>query len=241
MKSDRPSTQSVPPYLGVDLSSRYGAKPRAIDVCGLTPSPAGGFDATFWHWSWDAPDQELDLRAIADELRRARSVMVDGPHALAAKGRRIRSCERLCRTAGKTPDRVPAADVPYGTFIRSAVEWFAALHGQGIPVSPPGGINGVSEFYPAETWVRLSQRRLPTKTSAVGRKVRTDLLRRMGVRLPLRFEPTHDALDACVGAVLAAAADGRVPGVGAQAHGLALQIQGNTLREGPIWLPTLLI
>ena len=51
----------VPLYIGADLTDRYSAQCRDIDVCGLTP--AGGvrlrlahherLQATSWHWRWD--------------------------------------------------------------------------------------------------------------------------------------------------------------------------------------------
>ena len=39
----------VPPYLGADLTDRYSAQCRAIDVCGLTPARDGRLLAAFWH------------------------------------------------------------------------------------------------------------------------------------------------------------------------------------------------
>lgn len=241
MNSSRNRTATPCPYLGVDLSSRYAAQPRAIDVCGLIPEPGRGLRAEFWHWEWDGPDHALSVAALAAEIRAARCVMVDGPQALAARGRHLRSSERLCRAAGKTPDHLPGNDVLYGGFIRSSVEWFAALNTAGVTISPPAGVGGVCEFYPGEGWLRLSQRRLPNKTSAVGRKVRFDLLRRFGVRFPRGACLGHDALDACLGALLAAAADGAVPGVGVEALGLGLQHgRDGVLREGPIMMPRLL-
>ena len=240
MKSTRSPAATLCPYLGVDLSSRYATRPRPIDVCGLQPDPGGGLRATFWQWLWDAPGAPLELMEILREIRQARTVMVDGPQALASRGRRLRSSERLCRAPGKTPDRLPTDDVPYGSFIRSSVEWYAALHVAGVAISPLRGLGGVCEFYPGEGWIRLSQRRLPNKHSAVGRKVRLDLLRRFGVRFPRGPIPDHDALDACLGALMAAAADGIVPGVALVSVGVPLRHGQDGLREGPIMLPQLL-
>ena len=239
MKSTRSPTAMLCPYLGVDLSSRYATVLRPIDVCGLQPDPGGGLRATFWQWLWDAPAAPLELTEILREIHQARSVMVDGPQALASRGRRLRNSERLCRAPGKTPDQLPADDVPYGSFIRSAVEWYAALHAAGVAVSPLRGLGGVCEYYPGEGWIRLSQRRLPNKHSAVGRKVRLDLLRRFGVRFPRGPTPGHDALDACLGALMAAAADGIVPAVTLESVGLPLRNGQDGLREGPIMLPRL--
>lgn len=239
MKSTRPADAGLAPYMGVDLSSRYGQAPRPVDVCGCWPDGRGGLQAQWWQWHWGDVGGPLQLAPILEELRAARSVMVDGPQALAARGRRLRASERACRAAGKTPDRLPPDGVPYGSFIRSAVEWFAAVHQAGVPISPPRGLGGVNEYYPGEGWVRLSQRRLPNKRSAVGRKVRQDLLRRFGVRFERGATPDHDMLDACLGALLAAAADGAVAGLGIETVGLPLQADRQGLREGPIVLPRL--
>ncbi len=135
---------------------------------------------------------------------------------------------------------MPADGSPYGAFLRSSVEWFAALHESGITVSPAGVVGGASEFYPGEGWIRLSQRRLPRKTSAVGRKVRHDLLRRFGVEFSRGAAPNDDALDACLAALTAAGADGAVRGLAVESVGLALQRGADgVLREGPIVLPRL--
>ncbi len=236
MKTDRDGASA--PYLGVDLSSRYAAQVRPIDVCGLTPGHRAGLRAEFWQWHWDPAELPLDLTPLRAEIDNARCILVDGPQALAARGRRLRASERICRTAGKTPDTLPDDGAPYGAFLRSSVEWFAALHESGIAVSPAGVIGGANEFYPGEGWTRLSQRRLPRKTSAVGRKIRQDLLRRFGVEFSRGTALSHDALDACLGALMAAAADGAVPGLAVESVGLALQRSGDgVLREGPIVLP----
>lgn len=239
MISSRPASEARLPYLGVDLTSRYGQRPRPVDVCGLQPDGRGGLHAHWWQWQWPEGDGPLRMDGIVDELRGARSVMVDGPQALAQRGRRVRASERMCRAAGKTPDHLPADGNPYAGFIRSSIEWFAAARGAGLTISPADGRGGVSEYYPAEAWVRLGQRRLPNKQSAVGRKVRLDLLRRFGVRCSRGAALSHDMLDACLGALLAAAADGVVAGVAVQALGLPLQQGRDGLREGPIMIPAI--
>lgn len=235
MRSTR--TEQPVGYLGVDPSSRYAHRPRAVDVCSLVPDARGCLQAHFWCWEWDAGGGMPAVDGILDELRRSPCVMVDGPQGLAAPGRSVRAAERLCRAAGKTPDRLPEpGDGPYGGFIRSSVELFAALHGAGVAVSPAGLIGGVNEFYPGEGWRRLAGRRLPVKTTAVGRKLRGDWLRRFGVRLP--GTASHDQLDACLGALLAAAADGRVAGLEVEWVGPPLRVdRSGALREGPIALP----
>ena len=98
---------SVPEYIGADLTDRYSAQCRYIDVCGLTPSGNNRLHAAFWYWSWDPAPQPLDVAAIARELRAARLAMLDGPQALARKGSALRVCERQSAAVGKTPDKRP--------------------------------------------------------------------------------------------------------------------------------------
>jgi len=94
----------------------------------------------------------------------------------------------------------------------------------------------VNEFYPGDGWRRLTGRRLPVKTSAVGRKLRQDWLRRFGVRFAGTVN--HDQLDACLGALLGAAADGHVAGLGVARLGAPLRVdRTGVLREGPIVVP----
>lgn len=236
------STRDIdpPPYLGVDLSSRYGDAPRPSDVCGLEPLAPGRLRARFWHWQWDPPPQPLDVGPLLEELRHARCVMVDGPQALAAPGRRVRASERACHTPGRTPDRAPSLERPYGGFIRSALSLFDALAQAGLVISPPGAQGGICEFYPAYAWRRLAAQSLARKQSAEGRRQRESLLRDLGVELPQGFRALHDQNDACLGAVLAAAADGRVHGVRIEALGEPLRRdRAGTLREGPIAVPRL--
>src|SRR6185437_10735816 len=46
-------SSEVSPYLGADLTDRYAAGCRDIDVCGLTPASDNLLHASFWHWQWD--------------------------------------------------------------------------------------------------------------------------------------------------------------------------------------------
>lgn len=219
-------------YLGIDPSDRYAKVRRPIDVCGLFLQPDGALAARFWQWTWSAPGSPLDIAALLPELRAARAALVDGPQALARPGARLRASERLCATAGKTPDRLPPSG-PYGGFIRSSVELFAACAAAGIPISPAGFLGGLAETYPAAVWKQLSPG-LPSKTSAAGRAARQALLERLGVcQLPPR--PSHDQLDAGLCALLAAAADGQVAGLTLRAVGQPLSRGADGVwREGPI-------
>ena len=122
---------------------------------------------------------------------------------------------------------------PYSGFIRSSIELFAACAKAGVPLSPAGLVGGMAETYPGAVWRRLVPG-LPNKTRVAGRARRKALLECLGVS-NLSLLPSHDQLDACLCALLAAAADGQVSGMAVQALGPALsRTADGTWREGPI-------
>ena len=116
----------VPAYIGIDLTDRYSAECRNIDVCGLQPV-GNGLRASFWFWEWDVPPQPLVIDTIVTEFRAARLMMVDGPQALAKQGSLLRMCERQSAAGGKTPDAPPLMTKPFAGFIRSSLEFFNAM------------------------------------------------------------------------------------------------------------------
>lgn len=225
------------PYLGVDLTDRYSRGRRPIDVCGLWPASDGSFSARFWQWLWPAPAQPLRADVVAAEIRTSRSTMLDAPQALASPGHHLRAAERECRTAGKTPDDLARLAGPYAGFVRSSVELFAALNACGVAISPPGCTGGACEYYPGDAWLRLAGGRLPNKRTRAGRRVRAEILTLLGVSA-LPALPSHDENDACLGAMLAAAADTQISGLDIDLAGEALTLdRDKRLREGPIAVP----
>lgn len=229
---------SVPEYIGADLTDRYSSPCRDIDVCGLDVGESSGLRATFWCWRWDRPPELLDVAAIASELGVARAAMLDGPQALAILGANLRVCERQSAAVGKTPDRRPGLTKPFAGFICSSLDLVTALKRAGVVISTPAFVGGASEVYPGHIWTILSGRRgLPQKATGVGRLARKRILETLGVS-GLPSLPTHDQNDACVAALVAAAADGRVPGVRAAAIGSPLFTDfDDTPREGPMVIP----
>lgn len=216
-------------YLGVDPSDRYAKRHRPIDVCGLFESDDGRLRASFWQWCWDEPGAPLDVQAILAEVLAARSTLVDGPQALASPGMPMRVAERLCGAAGKTPDRAPESG-PYSGFIRSSLELFAACAAAGVAI---GELGAMAETYPGSAWRRLAPG-LPKKHLRAGRTRRKSLLEQLGV-INLPDRPSHDQLDACLCALLAAAADGKVAGIRVQSFGQPLhQGSDGIWREGTI-------
>ena len=227
-------------YLGVDLTDRYAKNSRSIDVCGLTFVGPNSLNAAFWHWQWASPQESLDVSTIAREVKAAKSTMLDGPQGLATIGETMRACERQCGAMGKTPDTMQVlGGKPLAGYIRSSLELFSAFAKTGFSISPPGFIGGVSEVYPGNIWNRLTIRVLPKKSAKEGRLARKLILQALGVT-HLPDLPTHDENDACISAVLAAAADSKVTGVAVRGIGLPLEIDSKgTLREGPMVIPEL--
>jgi hypothetical protein len=216
-------------YVGADLTDAYAHKPRSIDVCGLVVE-ATGFVARFWEWTYEGG--LCDIEALLPEIRAAGGTILDGPQALARAGAAMRECERKLGAAGKTPGTLPAKG-PFSGFVRTSVELFAALAQAGIPVSPPSLTGAIGEHYPGGNW-RCMGGALPSKRSAAGLEARRSILERLGVRFPFNARLTHDHLDAALGAVIAAVADGVVPGARVERVGANLVCDGGALREGPI-------
>jgi hypothetical protein len=231
-------TGKVPEYLGADLTDRYSPGCRKIDVCGLTPGADNTLNATFWHWTWDPAPIPLDVTAIANELNAASGAMLDGPQGLAAKGTHLRGCERQSAAVGKTRATRPDLALPFAGFICSSLDLFAALQHSGTTISPSDFVGGASEVYPGHIWTILNARHfLPRKSTAPGRSARKSILEALGVR-GLPNHPNHDQNDACVAALLAAAADGKVPGVTVRRLGTLLSTDPDgTLREGQMVIP----
>jgi len=223
-------TGPVPEFVGADLTDGGAARPRPVDVCGLSRR-GGALVATFWQWRWEGEG----FAEVAAELAAARCAMLDGPQALAAPGRTLRACERLTAAAGKTPGRREALvrGRPYAGFLLSSLNLFAALEAAGMPVSPGACGPGIWETYPGHLWRQLSPG-LARKSTAAGLAARARLLRARGVRLG-GAALDADRLDAAICALAAAAACGAVPGLRTRLVGEPLTRRPDgTLEEGPI-------
>jgi hypothetical protein len=127
---------------------------------------------------------------------------------------------------------------PFAGFICSALDIFEALSRASTKISPPRFLGGVSEVYPGHIWKILGDRCvLPKKSTYEGRLARKRILEALGVSC-LPELPTHDQNDACVAALLAVAADGKVPGIALKAIGFPLFADADgTLREGLMAIP----
>lgn len=232
MRSTRKGTSGFLPYLGVDLTDRYAAGRRPADVCGLDDD----LNASFWLWEWGPASAPIDVRSVLPEVKNSSATLLDGPQGLARPRNSRRECERLSRAPGSTPWRCPPRARPFAGYIESSLAVFAALHNAGVGISPVAFQGGASEIYPGHVWMLLANRPLPKKSCSAGREVRRRILSALGVQ-GLPNLPNDDQNDACVAAVLAAAAYGKVPGLGVTDLGAALYLDQGVLREGYMAIP----
>lgn len=216
-------------YVGADLTDGYARAQRPIDVCGLDTID-GKLNARFWQWTYDGGID--DVGPLLPEIRAARGAVLDGPQALAQPDASMRECERILGAAGKTPGVMPTRG-PFSGFVRTSVELFSALDLGGIAVSSASIVGAASEHYPGGNWRRLAGS-LPSKKRPEGIIARRVVLEALGVQFPDGLRLTDDHLDACLGAVIAAAADGCVTGARVERCGADLVRDGSRLREGPI-------
>ena len=238
MRSTKPDSQ-LWPYLGIDLTDRYAKTPRPIDVCGLRPESTGGCVVDFWQWTWDDDPSPLDVVPLTNELAPGVLALIDGPMALAVPPNAVRECERIARAVGRTGSVLPdsSARVPFAGFIRSSIDLFDALDAAGIPLlsSADPELGRAGEVYPGDLWAHLV-RSLAKKTTRAGWEGRKTILGCLGVRFGNALKPgNHDRLDACIGAVVAAALRGAIPGLSASPVGVPLARADGILREGEMW------
>lgn len=135
---------------------------------------------------------------------------IDGPQGLAKHGARLRACERALATPGKTSHELPppqSGQQPFGDYVRSSVDLFAAL--LQMNALHLVGLNGRSltdatlfEVFPGAEWKVLTATALPKKTGASGRRLRIELLRKLGIH-DVPDGISADLCDAAIAAYLA--------------------------------------
>lgn len=200
-------------FVGVDLTSAFSSAPRAIDVALLDSTLACRFLQVQWPRPSEVSGRNSALlrTMIASRVQGDQIWAIDGPQGLASPGMRLRHCERLLGTPGKTPDTLPPATssgAPFGDYIRSSVDLFAALLAN-VPPPRLAGYDGTGlaeatlyEVFPGSEWTVLAGRRLRNKETKAGRLERRSLLAALGL-CGLPAVPTADENDAAVAAYLA--------------------------------------
>ncbi len=205
-------------FVGIDLTSAFAKSLRPIDVAVLDDQ----LNVNFFTVAWAGAEAVIGRNAsfltqtLLAQIPVGQSerivVAMDGPQGLAAVGNAMRACERILGTPGRTPSTLPPAEetgAPFQGYIRSSVDLFAGLVAA-TPSWPLAGLSGVGnldaglwEVFPGAEWVVLAKRRLPLKTTALGREERRNLFEALQVTFPTQALPTADQNDALVGAYLA--------------------------------------
>ena len=204
-------------YVGVDLTSAFSQRPRAIDIAVLDDSR----NARFYQTNWPAADivtrrdshalSRMIVNALPQNTDAESILAIDGPQGLATPGANQRACEQALGTPGRTPHMLPRAEegLPFQGYIRSSIDLFASL--VVLTHNTLVGLNNVQvnhanlfEVFPGAEWVVLAGRRLPRKTGDAGRKSRQQLFGHLGIHFPAGPALlSADQSDALVGAYLA--------------------------------------
>ncbi len=187
-------------FVGVDLTDPFVATPRPVTIAAMDRWRRVRFKT----WTFSPDGHGL----ISQDIASGGFVLaIDGPQALAAAGKKGRDSERLLRTAGKSGAELPTpGKQPYAGFIAGSVALFSALRASGLGVlgEVPYEKTVLLEVYPGDLWPKWAGTKLPKKTQPQGRRARYDLLRGLGVELPIGSEAiTHDQLDAAAAAFAA--------------------------------------
>lgn len=227
-------------FLGLDLTDPFARHPRPVDVAEVDALGHVRFSEVRWPSVLPGGGLSWEALAAAFPVGPEDVCVVDGPHALARPGARVREAERLLRAPGRTPDVLPEPGPPFHGFMRGGVLLFSALrafHGAGLPLldvdTPDVRRARLFEAFPGATWRALAVDKLGAKASPEGRARRKALLEAEGLRFPAGELPSHDALDAALCAWLGwltRSAPERVRAVGTPAWADA----DGWLREGRI-------
>ena len=221
----------IPPYIGAVLTDRFEENPAPIDVCGLTYGPAG-VEAAFWEWHWDTGGGALNHGPIREEIQGCRLAVLDAPQGLAKPGASMRQCEFASHALNKTPDSRSLIALVAG-YVNSSLDFFLALQKAGMPLDQPETPHAVVEFYSDFAWKQLtgSSTSLSRKDTPQGILERFETLKACGIGIFITA-PTASQLDACLGALVALALDGRAPHIGAAMIGTKAYMDGTVIREG---------
>lgn len=187
-------------FVGADLTDPYAREPRPVTLAFLDRWRR----VHFGQWSFDLRGEGM----LPDSVVREGFVLaIDGPQGLSAPGRAMRESERLLRAAGKSGPALPRpGERPYAGFVAGSVTLFSALRrkGWGLLGEVPHEETVLLEVYPGDLWPRWAGYRMPRKSLSAGRHARYDLLRGLGLDLPVgREAATHDQLDAAAAAYAA--------------------------------------
>ncbi len=186
-------------FLGADLTDPTARESRPVTVAAMDRWRR----VRFRTWTFEPSGDGLVSSDIASD---GFVLAIDGPQGLAAAGKKVREAEKLLRAAGKSGEKLPEAGTPYAGFIAGSVALFTSLRkaGFGLLGEAPHERTSLLEVYPGDLWPKWAGHRLPKKTLLQGRRARYDLLRGLGLELPIGADAiTHDQLDAAAAAFTA--------------------------------------
>lgn len=187
-------------FMGADLTDPHAREPRPVTIAAMDRWRR----IRFRTWTFDTSGDGI----VAPDIARDGFVLaIDGPQGLAKKGHHVRESERLLRTAGKSGDALPEPGKhPYAGLIAGSVALFSSLRkaGMGVLGDAPYESTSLLEVYPGDLWPKWGGKKLPKKSLLQGRRARYDILRGLGIELPVGADAiTHDQLDAAAAAFLA--------------------------------------
>jgi NAD(P) transhydrogenase len=190
-----PTASAMPPaarpwFLGVDLTDPFTSEARPVVVAAMDRWRR----IRFRTWTFDPTGADLVTSGIAAE---GYVLAIDGPQSLPSTAR-VRSCERLLRDSIRVDAELPNTlrarrEAP------ASARLFAALRARGLGLlgEAPADTTVLLEMYPPDLFAKWAKRKLPKKTTPQGRKARWDILRGLGLELPIGADAiTHDQVDA---------------------------------------------
>ena len=149
----------------------------------------------------------------------------------------MRQCEIAAQSPARMPDNRSLITVDPG-YANSSLDFFLALHKAGMPLDQPETPHAVVEFLPAFAWKQLAGNSpsLSRRDTPQGITERLEIIRACGIGIYIPA-PTASQLDACLGAMVAMALDGKAPHIIASMVGTRAYLDGGVIREGRLGVP----
>ena len=180
--------------LGMDLTGISSLEPRPVTVAAMDRWRR----VRFRTWTFEPGGDKLVPEEIASE---GFVLAVGGPQGVAPAGEAARACDReLAEQAKTSRTRLSPPDG------KASLALFSALRGGGLGLlgEAPHDATSVLEVNPEDLFRKWGGARLPKKSLPAGRRTRFDILRGLGLELPVGGDAiTYDQLDAAAAAYAA--------------------------------------
>ncbi|MEO6326013.1 MAG: Si-specific NAD(P)(+) transhydrogenase [Thermoanaerobaculia bacterium] len=190
---------SIPPAgrpwaLGMDLTGIVSLEPRPVTVAAMDRWRR----VRFRTWTFDPTGERLVSEEIAAE---GFVLAIGGPQGVAPAGEDARACDRaLAEQAKAARTRLGAPDG------KASLAIFSALRKSGLGLLGEAAHDATSilEVSPEDLFRKWGGARIPKKSLPSGRRSRFDILRGLGLELPVGADAiTYDQLDAAAAAYAA--------------------------------------